>query len=159
MRHEGVKVIQSLSHPPYVGETLSRQYGGSDAQIYFPSSIVYNASFTRSYFLQPDVSAWLYVCRLHVYLYSVMELEDWNNDVHVNNHSLKLSLSLSHTHLHTAVGEVIKCLVRSKSNSVYCEVNPVRDQLGQRPQGVTVLWFLSRVITTDRQQSTLREGL
>lgn len=69
------------------------------------------------------------------------------------------SLSLSHTHLHTAVGEVIKCLVRSKSNSVYCEVNPVRDQLGQRPQGVTVLWFLSRVITTDRQQSTLREGL
>lgn len=60
MRHEGVKVIQSLSHPPYVGETLSRQYGGSDAQIYFPSSIVYNASFTRSYFLQPDVSAWLY---------------------------------------------------------------------------------------------------
>lgn len=88
-----------------------------------------------------------------------MELEDWNNDVHVNNHSLKLSLSLSHTHLHTAVGEVIKCLVRSKSNSVYCEVNPVRDQLGQRLQGVTALWFLSRVITTDRQQSTLREGL
>lgn len=104
MRHEGVKVIQSLSHPPYVGETLSRQYGGSDAQIYFPSSIVYNASFARSYFLQPDVSAWLYICRLHVYLYSVMELEDWNNDVHVNNHSLKLSLSLSHTLTHCGWG-------------------------------------------------------
>lgn len=91
MRHEGVKVIQSLSHPPYVGDLFSFQHR---VERFLHQELLPPAGCERLALL----------CRLHVYLYSVMELEDWNNDVHVNNHSLKLSLSLSHTLTHCGWG-------------------------------------------------------